>query len=132
MTLSLSTRMNILLDRKCSGDYAVTDPIKNQISLHLLFFLIIFLIYTFRMQDTSGWRYNIGYIVCWYSLSTLLSIYNKTLLGREGLNLPLFMSAVHSGIHAIISRYLIRKYNQNVQSYSMLDYITKVVSFRRE
>lgn len=81
-----------------------------------------------RTKSASGWKNNIGYIICWYSLSTLLSIYNKTLMGRSDMNLPLFMSAIHSGTHALISRFLIRKYNQRVQQYSTVDYITKVVS----
>lgn len=82
------------------------------------------------MQKQTAWRYNTLYILSWYLLSTILSIYNKTLMGKEhyNLNLPLLMSAVHSGIHSIISRILIKHYNHTVNQYSMFDYITKVVS----
>lgn len=70
------------------------------------------------------------YILSWYSLSTILSIYNKTLMGKDyyNLNLPLLMSAVHSGIHSIITRILIKQYNHTIKKYSTFDYITKVVS----
>lgn len=79
---------------------------------------------------SSEWKYNIGYILSWYLLSTILSIYNKTLMGKENynLNLPLLMSAVHSGIHTIITRILIKRYNHKVQAYSTKDYFTKVAS----
>ncbi|KAF1801218.1 triose-phosphate transporter family-domain-containing protein [Mucor lusitanicus] len=81
------------------------------------------------MQKQTAWRYNTLYILSWYLLSTILSIYNKTLMGKEhyNLNLPLLMSAVHSGIHSIISRILIKHYNHTIKQYSMFDYITKVI-----
>ncbi|CAO0801236.1 unnamed protein product [Mucor circinelloides] len=81
------------------------------------------------MQKQTAWRYNTLYILSWYLLSTILSIYNKTLMGKEhyNLNLPLLMSAVHSGIHSIISRILIKQYNHTINQYSMFDYITKVI-----
>ena len=82
------------------------------------------------MQKQTEWRYNTLYILSWYILSTILSIYNKTLMGKEyyNLNLPLLMSAVHSGIHSIITRILIKHYNYTIKKYSTFDYITKVVS----
>ncbi|KAG2202451.1 hypothetical protein INT46_002246 [Mucor plumbeus] len=50
-------------------------------------------------------------------------------MGKEyyNLNLPLLMSAVHSGIHSIITRILIKHYNYTIKKYSTFDYITKVI-----
>ncbi|KAG2230579.1 hypothetical protein INT48_006884 [Thamnidium elegans] len=42
-------------------------------------------------------------------------------------NLPLLMSAVHSGIHMVISRVLINYYGHKVQNYSVVEYVIKVV-----
>lgn len=78
----------------------------------------------------SEWKYNALYILTWYFFSTALSVYNKTLMGKDhyNFNLPLLMSAVHSGIHMLITRVFIKYYNQKVQRYSNLEYFIKVVS----
>ena len=80
-------------------------------------------------ENQAGWKYNIIYILIWYISSTGLSIYNKTLMGKDhyNLNLPLFMSAVHSGIHSILTRILVEYYNQKVANYSPRQYSLQVV-----
>jgi hypothetical protein len=82
-----------------------------------------------KYANISEWKYNIIYILTWYFFSTSLSVYNKTLMGKEhyNFNLPLLMSAVHSGIHSIITRILIKQYKYEVETYSTMDYIFKVV-----
>jgi solute carrier family 35 protein C2 len=85
-----------------------------------------------KISTLNGWKYNILYILTWYFFSTSLSIYNKTLMGKEhyNFNLPLLMSAVHSGIHTVITRILIKYYHHKVESYSTTDYILNVVPIR--
>lgn len=76
------------------------------------------------------WKYNFIYILTWYFFSTGLSIYNKTLMGRDhyNLNLPLLMSAIHSGTHFIITRIIIQYYyKQNVPSYTIKSYTLQVL-----
>lgn len=82
-----------------------------------------------KILSYKGWKYNLLYIFIWYFFSTSLSIYNKTLMGKENynFNLPLLMSAVHAGIHTIITRILIIYSNQKVETYSTVDYLLKVV-----
>ncbi|KAI7894288.1 triose-phosphate transporter family-domain-containing protein [Mucor mucedo] len=77
----------------------------------------------------SEWRYNALYILTWYFFSTALSVYNKTLMGKDhyNFNLPLLMSAVHSGIHTLITRVFIKYSNQKVQRYSNMEYFVKLV-----
>ncbi|KAI8991814.1 hypothetical protein BDF20DRAFT_846683 [Mycotypha africana] len=62
-------------------------------------------------MPVTNWKNNAGFIISWYFLSTALSLYNKALLSTEnhGLNLPLLMSAIHSGVHTVITRTLISK-----------------------
>lgn len=76
------------------------------------------------------WKYNALYILTWYFFSTALSVYNKTLMGKDhyNFNLPLLMSAVHSGTHTLITRVFIKYSNQKVQRYSNMEYFIKVVS----
>ncbi|GAA5798329.1 hypothetical protein HPULCUR_003731 [Helicostylum pulchrum] len=58
------------------------------------------------MQNTikTSWKYNALYIFTWYFFSTVLSIYNKTLMGKDhyNFNLPLLMSAVPCGVAAAV------------------------------
>ncbi|CAG8477523.1 9763_t:CDS:2 [Diversispora eburnea] len=55
---------------------------------------------------------NITYILCWYFFSTALSFYNKHLMGRDyfNLNLPIFVSALHSGMHFLITFAMMKGY----------------------
>jgi hypothetical protein len=80
---------------------------------------------------------NLSYILCWYIFSTCLSLYNKNLMGKDrfNFNFPLLVSAIHTGLHSIItavmmavggSRWNPRKGGASV---SMHNYIFKVVSF---
>lgn len=79
---------------------------------------------------------NLSYILCWYIFSTCLSLYNKNLMGKDrfNFNFPLLVSAIHTGLHSIItaimmavggSRWNPRKSGDTV---SMHNYIFKVVS----
>lgn len=83
------------------------------------------------MQNSHriGLTYNSFYILTWYFFSTILSVYNKTLMGRDhyNINLPLLMSAVHSGIHFIVTRLIVKYYDQLIPTYSTKEYIFKVV-----
>ncbi|CAO3690292.1 unnamed protein product [Umbelopsis ramanniana] len=78
---------------------------------------------------------NLSYILCWYIFSTCLSLYNKNLMGKDrfNFNFPLLVSAIHTGLHSIItaimmavggSRWNPRKSGDTV---SMHNYIFKVV-----
>lgn len=48
---------------------------------------------------------NILYIALWYFFSTSLSLYNKNLMGKDrfNFNFPLLLSAIHAGLHAVIT-----------------------------
>ncbi|KAF9584380.1 Triose-phosphate Transporter [Lunasporangiospora selenospora] len=48
---------------------------------------------------------NLTYIATWYFFSTALSIYNKTLMGKDNwnFNMPLFVSSIHAGLHYVIT-----------------------------
>ncbi|KAI8344585.1 triose-phosphate transporter family-domain-containing protein [Chlamydoabsidia padenii] len=48
---------------------------------------------------------NLSYILLWYFFSTTLSLYNKNLMGRDRFNFqfPLLVSAIHAGIHSVIT-----------------------------
>ncbi|CAG8594484.1 13816_t:CDS:2 [Funneliformis mosseae] len=48
---------------------------------------------------------NLYYILAWYFFSTALSFYNKNLMGKEyfNLKLPLLISAMHTGMHTLIT-----------------------------
>jgi solute carrier family 35, member C2 len=50
------------------------------------------------------------YILIWYFFSTVLSFYNKYLMGDDGYNLhlPSMVSAMHTGMHFIITSILMR------------------------
>ncbi|CAG8517963.1 12254_t:CDS:2 [Gigaspora margarita] len=52
--------------------------------------------------------HNISYIISWYFFSTALSFYNKALVGKDkfDLDLPLFVSAMHTGSHFLITSIL--------------------------
>ncbi|CAG8537061.1 6232_t:CDS:10, partial [Ambispora leptoticha] len=53
---------------------------------------------------------NLSYIAIWYFFSTALSFYNKYLMGKHkfNLNLPILVSALHSGMHFLITSVLMR------------------------
>ncbi|RHZ80635.1 hypothetical protein Glove_134g253 [Diversispora epigaea] len=55
---------------------------------------------------------NISYILCWYFFSTALSFYNKHLMGKDyfNLNLPIFVSALHTGMHFVITFAMMKGY----------------------
>src|SRR4051812_49093546 len=52
---------------------------------------------------------NFLYILIWYFFSTALSLFNKNLMGRDhyNLNLPLLVSAIHTGLHWLITGIII-------------------------
>ncbi|ORX61417.1 hypothetical protein DM01DRAFT_1122166 [Hesseltinella vesiculosa] len=52
---------------------------------------------------------NVLYILSWYFFSTSLSLYNKNLMGKDHFNfqLPLLVSAIHAGLHSIITFFMI-------------------------
>lgn len=79
---------------------------------------------------------NLTYILCWYIFSTCLSLYNKNLMGKDrfNFNFPLLVSAIHTGLHSVItaammalggSRWNPRKGGESV---SMHNYLFRVVS----
>ncbi|CAG8491148.1 8191_t:CDS:2 [Scutellospora calospora] len=78
---------------------------------------------------------NISYIISWYFFSTALSFYNKALVGKDKFNLdiPLFVSAIHTGSHFLITSMLMSGslsfiYKKpEVKSVSINSYITRVV-----
>ncbi|CAG8647463.1 5125_t:CDS:2 [Dentiscutata erythropus] len=51
---------------------------------------------------------NMSYIISWYFFSTALSFYNKALVGKDkfDLDIPLFVSAMHTGSHFLITSIL--------------------------
>lgn len=79
---------------------------------------------------------NLSYILAWYFFSTALSIYNKNLMGKENfnLNLPLLISAMHTGMHFLITSILMNGYCSFIfkkpegKSVSVRSYFTRVVS----
>ena len=79
---------------------------------------------------------NLSYILAWYFFSTALSFYNKNLMGRENfnLNLPLLISAMHTGMHFLITTFLMNGYCSFIykrpegKSVSIRSYFTRVVS----
>ncbi|CAB5180230.1 TPT-domain-containing protein [Rhizophagus irregularis] len=78
---------------------------------------------------------NLSYILAWYFFSTALSFYNKNLMGKENfnLNLPLLISAMHTGMHFIITSILMNGYCSCIfkkpegKSVSVRSYFTRVV-----
>jgi hypothetical protein len=79
---------------------------------------------------------NLSYILCWYIFSTCLSLYNKNLMGKDrfNFNFPLLVSAIHTGLHSIITAVMMAfggsRWNpqKGGRSVSMHDYLYKVVS----
>ncbi|CAI2171429.1 14822_t:CDS:2 [Funneliformis geosporum] len=78
---------------------------------------------------------NLYYILAWYFFSTALSFYNKNLMGKEyfNLKLPLLISAMHTGMHALVTTILmsgnlpmIYKKTEG-KSVSISSYFTRVV-----
>ncbi|KCV72174.1 hypothetical protein H696_01576 [Fonticula alba] len=57
-----------------------------------------------------SYLWNGFYLVSWFSLSTMLSMYNKVLLGKSHLNFPypLFMTSVHFFMHYAVSGVILR------------------------
>lgn len=77
---------------------------------------------------------NLSYILIWYFFSTSLSLYNKNLMGRDrfNFNFPLLVSAIHAGIHSVITTLMMwfggnRWKNTSGVKMTMNDYIFKVV-----
>nr|CAG8583994.1 3210_t:CDS:2 [Entrophospora candida]CAG8595542.1 13460_t:CDS:2 [Entrophospora candida] len=78
---------------------------------------------------------NLSYILVWYFFSTVLSFYNKNLMGKDSfnLNLPLLISVIHSGMHSIISFVLMNDIlpflyeRKKGKSISMHSYVTRVI-----
>ncbi|KAI9323538.1 hypothetical protein BX666DRAFT_73889 [Dichotomocladium elegans] len=79
------------------------------------------------------------YIGLWYLFSTSLSLYNKNLMGKDrfNFNFPLLLSAIHAGLHALISAAMMSlggdRWNPkaNIDKISTSDYIRKVVWWTR-
>jgi hypothetical protein len=80
---------------------------------------------------------NIYYILAWYFFSTALSFYNKNLMGKENfnLNLPLLISAMHTGMHFLVTMILMNGHCSFIykrpegKSVSVHSYFTRVVSY---
>ncbi|CAG8561398.1 5636_t:CDS:2 [Cetraspora pellucida] len=78
---------------------------------------------------------NISFIISWYFFSTALSFYNKALVGKDkfDLDLPLFVSAMHTGSHFLITLVLMSGSLPSIykrpegKSVSINRYFTKVV-----
>ncbi|KAI8992163.1 hypothetical protein BDF20DRAFT_91580 [Mycotypha africana] len=76
---------------------------------------------------------NLSYILMWYFFSTSLSLYNKNLMGRDrfNFNFPLLVSAIHAGLHTIITSIMMclgGKRWKTGRTIALKDYIMKVVS----
>jgi hypothetical protein len=88
--------------------------------------------YNFKHENALK---NMSYILTWYFFSTLLSLYNKNLMGRDrfNFNFPLLVSAIHAGIHSVITALMMwfggnRWKDTSGNQMTMNDYIFKVVS----
>jgi hypothetical protein len=82
---------------------------------------------------------NLSYILIWYFFSTSLSLYNKNLMGRDRFNFsfPLLVSAIHAGLHAVITTLMMwlggNRWKGNSTNVTLNDYLFKVVcSLKRE
>ena len=77
---------------------------------------------------------NLSYILIWYFFSTSLSLYNKNLMGRDrfNFNFPLLVSAIHAGLHAIITTLMMwlggNRWKSATVGMTLNDYLFKVVS----
>lgn len=72
------------------------------------------------------------YILVWYTSSTCLTLYNKSLLGDNlgKFPAPMLMNTVHFVMQAVLSKVIIRFWSQNVQptvTMSWRDYFLRVV-----
>lgn len=72
------------------------------------------------------------YILAWYTFSTCLTLYNKTLLGDKlgKFPAPLLMNTIHFAMQAVLSKVIIRFCSPNLQPTVMMswrDYFIKVV-----
>ncbi|KAJ8657039.1 hypothetical protein O0I10_007373 [Lichtheimia ornata] len=76
---------------------------------------------------------NLSYIGLWYFFSTSLSLYNKNLMGKDrfNFNFPLLLSAIHAGLHALITSAMMSfggsRWNTTKATLSLHDYVYKVV-----
>lgn len=76
---------------------------------------------------------NLSYILTWYFFSTSLSLYNKNLMGRDRFNFhfPLLVSAIHAGLHSLITTLMMwfggNRWKNNTTTLSIRDYVFKVV-----
>ncbi|KAG1454099.1 hypothetical protein G6F56_007405 [Rhizopus delemar] len=76
---------------------------------------------------------NLSCILLWYFFSTLLSLYNKNLMGRDrfNFNFPLLVSSIHAGLHFIITSAMMwfggNRWNNATRSVTLEDYLFKVV-----
>lgn len=86
--------------------------------------------YITKHEDTIK---NLSYILTWYFFSTSLSLYNKNLMGRDrfNFNFPLLVSAIHAGLHSIITTVMMwfggNRWKSNTVNLSIKDYVFKVV-----
>lgn len=77
---------------------------------------------------------NLSYILIWYAFSTSLSLYNKNLMGRDrfNFNFPLLVSAIHAGLHAVITTCMMwlggTRWKSNTVKISLHDYLFSVAS----
>jgi hypothetical protein len=76
---------------------------------------------------------NISYILAWYFFSTSLSLYNKNLMGRDrfNFNFPLLVSAIHAGLHSVITTLMMwlggSRWKGSSTNITLHDYLFKVV-----
>ncbi|KAG9298434.1 hypothetical protein G9A89_008698 [Geosiphon pyriformis] len=91
-----------------------------------------------KQQSGITWRMvlqNLSLIGLWYFFSTALSFYNKYLMGRNKFNLklPIFVSAIHTGLHFLVTYALMRGTCPAVyrkpegKTVSRKSYITRVI-----
>ncbi|XP_058095511.1 probable sugar phosphate/phosphate translocator At1g06470 [Magnolia sinica] len=82
--------------------------------------------------STAALLRTLFYILVWYTFSTCLTLYNKTLLGDKlgKFPAPFLMNTIHFGMQAILSKAIVRFWSQKLQpsvKMSWRDYFLKVV-----
>ncbi|OZJ04118.1 hypothetical protein BZG36_02865 [Bifiguratus adelaidae] len=85
-------------------------------------------------STSSSITQNVVYILAWYFFSTSLSLYNKNLMGKDRFNLhfPLMLSAMHTGLHAVLTTLMMLFGKEHwrgstSQGISLYNYVFKVV-----
>lgn len=84
---------------------------------------------SFRHHETT--LRNLSYIAAWYFFSASLSLYNKNLMGRDqfNFNFPLLVSAIHAGLHSIITMFMVwMGTSRPTVTMSLHNYLFKVVN----